>query len=98
MLWRATTEGASFLSGRSMVMAGHEDQEFVCYPISRAAEREGRSLINWNAELRIHDKNTRRGEDWNRTVDTSEFLSKFENWNFGWIKVPGYYSRGDDRL
>ena len=88
MLWRATTEGAPFLSGRSMVMAGHEDQKFVCYPISRAAEREGRSLINWIAELRIHDQTTWRREDWNRTVDTSEFLSKFENWDFGWIKVP----------
>ena len=88
VLWRATTEGAPFLSGRSMVMAGHEDQKFVCYPISRAAEREGRSLINWIAELRIHDQKTWRREDWNRTVDTSEFLSKFENWDFGWIKVP----------
>ena len=88
VLWRATTEGSPFLSGRSMVMAGHEDQKFVCYPISRAAELEGRSLINWIAELRIHDQKTWRREDWNRTVDTSEFLSKFENWDFGWIKVP----------
>ena len=71
-----------------MVMAGHEDQKFVCYPISRAAEREGRSLINWIAELRIHDQNTCRRENWNRTIDTSELLSKFENWEFGWIKVP----------
>ncbi|MEC7649673.1 MAG: flavin-dependent oxidoreductase, partial [Pseudomonadota bacterium] len=88
VLWRATMEGAPFLSGRSMVMAGHEDQKFVCYPISRAAEREGRSLINWIAELRIHDQTTWRREDWNRTVDTSEFLSKYENWYFTWIKVP----------
>ena len=88
VLWRATTEGMPFLSGRSMVMAGHEDQKFVCYPISRAAELEGRSLINWIAELRIHDQKTWRREDWNRTVDTDEFLSKFENWDFGWIKVP----------
>ena len=71
-----------------MVMAGHEDQKFVCYPISRAAEREGRSLINWIAELRIYDQKTWRREDWNRTVDTSEFLSKYENWYFTWIKVP----------
>lgn len=88
VLWRATTEGVPFLSGRSMVMAGHEDQKFVCYPISRAAERDGRSLINWIAELRIHDQKNWRREDWNRTVNTSGFLSKFENWDFGWIKVP----------
>jgi 2-polyprenyl-6-methoxyphenol hydroxylase-like FAD-dependent oxidoreductase len=46
VLWRATTEGEPFRSGRSMVMAGHEDQKFVCYPISCEAEKQGRSLIN----------------------------------------------------
>ena len=98
VLWRATTEGAPFLSGRSMVMADHEDQKFVCYPISRAAEREGRSLINWIAELRINDQKTWRREDWNRTIDTSELFSKFENWDCGWIKVPDIIRWGDDRL
>ncbi|MDF1736699.1 MAG: FAD-dependent monooxygenase, partial [Minwuia sp.] len=29
VLWRATTEGEPFLTGRSMVMAGHADQKFV---------------------------------------------------------------------
>ena len=65
-----------FLSGYLMVMVGHEDQKFVCYPISRVAELEGRSLINWIAELRIHDQKSRCREDWNRTGGTDEFLSK----------------------
>ena len=43
VLWRAVTEAAPFLSGRSMIMAGHADRKFVGYPISRAlAERGGR--------------------------------------------------------
>ena len=88
VLWRATTEGEPFRSGRSMVMAGHEDQKFVCYPISRDAEKRGRSLINWIAELRIRDRATWRREDWNRTTDVAEFLPRFEDWDFGWIKVP----------
>lgn len=88
VLWRATTEGEPFLSGRSMVMAGHEDQKFVCYPINREAEKRGRSLINWIAELRIRDRATWRREDWNRTTDVAEFLPRFEDWDFGWIKVP----------
>ena len=88
VLWRATTEGEPFLSGRSMVMAGHEDQKFVCYPISRAAEKQGRSLINWIAELWFRDRESWRREDWNRTTDISDFLPGFEDWDFGWIKVP----------
>ena len=88
VLWRATAEGMPFLSGRSMVMVGHEDQKFVCYPISRVAELEERSLIDWISELCINDQNSGRREDWNRTVGTDEFLSKFENWDFGWIKMP----------
>jgi len=88
VLWRATTESEPFLSGRSMVMAGHEDQKFVCYPISRDSEKRGRSLINWIAELRIRDRATWRREDWNRTTDVAEFLPRFEDWDFGWIKVP----------
>jgi len=88
VLWRATTEGAPYLSGRSMVMAGHEDQKFVCYPISREAEKRGRSLINWIAELRFRDRDTWRREDWNRTTSIDDFLPMFEDWDFGWIKVP----------
>jgi 2-polyprenyl-6-methoxyphenol hydroxylase-like FAD-dependent oxidoreductase len=83
--WRATTKGEPFRSGRSMVMAGHEDQKLVCYPISREAEKQGRSLINWIAELRIRDRATWRRKDWNRTTDVSDFPLGFEDWGFGWI-------------
>ncbi|MEO8838784.1 MAG: FAD-dependent monooxygenase, partial [Herbaspirillum sp.] len=34
MLWRAVTEAEPYLDGRSMFMAGHQDQKFVAYPIS----------------------------------------------------------------
>src|SRR5688572_2450199 len=33
VLWRGVTEGEPYLGGRTMVMAGHESQKFVCYPI-----------------------------------------------------------------
>ena len=88
ILWRATTEGEPFLSGRSMVMAGHENQKFVCYPICRETAARGRSLINWIAELRVDDRTLRRREDWNRRGDLADFLPRFESWDFGWLKVP----------
>jgi 2-polyprenyl-6-methoxyphenol hydroxylase-like FAD-dependent oxidoreductase len=37
-LWRAVTEGAPFLSGRTMIMVGHFGRRVVVYPISRRHE------------------------------------------------------------
>jgi 2-polyprenyl-6-methoxyphenol hydroxylase-like FAD-dependent oxidoreductase len=51
LLWRGVTAAQPFLSGRSMIMAGHADHKFVCYPISR--KERGQHLINWVAELRF---------------------------------------------
>src|SRR5690606_31059391 len=34
MLWRAVPEAPPYLDGCTMFMAGHQDQKFVCYPIS----------------------------------------------------------------
>ncbi len=39
ILWRGITAGDAFLSGRTMIMAGHEILKFVCYPISKEAGR-----------------------------------------------------------
>ena len=33
ILWRGITRASPFLTGRSMIMAGHEFQKFVAYPI-----------------------------------------------------------------
>lgn len=87
VLWRGITEAPAYLGGRTMVMAGHGDQKFVCYPIDPAAS-PGRSLINWIAELRFPEGADWRREDWNRPGDTADFLPRFESWDFGWLDVP----------
>jgi 2-polyprenyl-6-methoxyphenol hydroxylase-like FAD-dependent oxidoreductase len=89
ILWRGVTESTPYLDGRSMIMAGHERQKFVCYPISRRALDEGRAVVNWIAELK-YDVATHawRREDWNRAGRLDEFLPQFENWQFGWLDVP----------
>jgi 2-polyprenyl-6-methoxyphenol hydroxylase-like FAD-dependent oxidoreductase len=87
LLWRSTTETTPFLTGRSMIMAGHQSQKFVAYPISAEAAARGRSLVNWVAELTIGaDKEPPR--DWNREVDRSVFLPAFGAWKFDWLDVP----------
>ncbi len=89
ILWRGITTSDAFLSGRTMIMAGHEVLKFVCYPISREADANGKFEINWVAE-RLLDPNYKwRREDYNRTGNLAEFLPQFEQWDFDWLDVAG---------
>ncbi|MDQ8730761.1 flavin-dependent oxidoreductase [Bradyrhizobium sp. LHD-71] len=88
ILWRGITEGDVFLSGRTMIMAGHQHVKFVCYPISNRDDR-GRQEINWIAERTLDPTYQWRREDYNRTARLDEFLPWFEDWRFDWLDVPG---------
>jgi 2-polyprenyl-6-methoxyphenol hydroxylase-like FAD-dependent oxidoreductase len=94
LLWRGTCEGAPFLDGRTMIQAGHADQKFVCYPISRQLAVAGRARINWIAELSVaHDTPPR--QDWSRRVDASIFREPFAGWRFDWLDVPALIDATD---
>lgn len=94
LLWRGTCEGAPFLDGRTMIQAGHANQKFVCYPISRELADAGRSRINWIAELSVaHDTPPR--QDWSRRVDASIFRERFAGWRFDWLDVPALIDATD---
>jgi len=94
ILWRATTRGKPFLTGASMIMAGHQNQKFVAYPIEPVGE-DGLQRINWVAELTRAQM--RRREDWNREGDVADFLPAFEAWRFDWLDVPAII-RGAERV
>lgn len=87
ILWRGTTRGAPFLSGRSMFMAGHARQKFVCYPITAPGD-DGLATINWVAELRFDAATLPAREDWNRRGDPDDFLPRFADWRFDWLDIP----------
>jgi 5-methylphenazine-1-carboxylate 1-monooxygenase len=89
ILWRGITEADAFLSGRTMIMAGHEILKFVCYPISKQPDASGRHRINWVAERHMPPTYQWRREDYNRTAKLEEFLPWFESWHFDWLDVPG---------
>lgn len=89
ILWRGVTAANAFLSGRTMIMAGHETLKFVCYPISREADRDGKFQINWVAERHMPPTYQWRREDYNRTARLEEFLPWFTDWKFEWLDVPG---------
>ncbi len=89
ILWRGITESDAFLSGRTMIMAGHEVLKFVCYSISREPNARGKFQINWVAERLLDPSYQWRREDYNRAARLDEFLPWFEDWRFDWLDVPG---------
>ena len=92
ILWRGMARAAPYLTGRSMIMAGHEFQKFVCYPISQpgkdGAGDDGKATINFIAERKFAPDHAWRREDWNRAGDPADFLPQFEAWRFDWLDVP----------
>ncbi len=95
ILWRGTTRAAPYLTGRSMIMAGHEFQKFVAYPISRFAADRGEAVINWIAERKFRPDHSWRREDWNRPGELADFLPQFADWRFDWLDVPAIVQAAD---
>lgn len=89
IMWRGTSRATPFLSGASMILAGHDTQRFVAYPIGAPEPDMGLALINWIAERTVDPTRHFEKEDWNRRVDPSRFAADFAEWDFGWIDVPG---------
>lgn len=88
LMWRGVTVGKPYLGGNTMVQAGHHNQKFVCYPISRAHAERGEALINWICDLHMGDGALPSREDWNKSGRLEDFLPRFADWNFGWLDVP----------
>lgn len=86
ILWRGMTESTSFLTGKSMIMAGYQDKKFVAYPVCPETAAKGRSLVNWIAELAVEEMPSIT--DWNKKIDKQKFAPEFAKWNFGWLNVP----------
>ena len=88
ILWRGIVETAPFLDGRTMIMVGNSQQKAVIYPVSKKLMREGKSLVNWIAELPIPMDLPPQKEDWNRKGIKSDFAESFRAWNFPWLNIP----------
>jgi 2-polyprenyl-6-methoxyphenol hydroxylase-like FAD-dependent oxidoreductase len=94
ILWRATAKTRPYLSGASMIMAGHQHHKFVAYPIAPVGE-DGLQTINWIAELTVPQMPGR--EEWNKEVDRSVFAERFSAWRFDWLDIPALIA-GADRV
>jgi 2-polyprenyl-6-methoxyphenol hydroxylase-like FAD-dependent oxidoreductase len=83
VLWRGAVRAPAFLDGRTMFMAGDDNQKAVIYPIT--PPDDGLALINWVAERPMDvDMAT---VSWNREVDVAEVAQYFEEWDYGWLDI-----------
>jgi 2-polyprenyl-6-methoxyphenol hydroxylase-like FAD-dependent oxidoreductase len=91
ILWRGCFERDPYLTGASMIWAGHANQKFIAYPISAKSARLGKSLVNWIAELRVRDADdpdtTPPQADWTKRVPKDRFAGPFENWTCGGLRM-----------
>ena len=95
VLWRGITSEAPFRTKASMVMIGHDTQRFVSYPIS-GPDSNGRSIINWIAELKFDPSNPWPKGDWSKKVNKSKFIDQFKDWAFEWINPHQLISDAGD--
>ena len=86
--WRGVTVGPPFLSGRTMLLAGHLERYVVVYPISKRHEDEGVALINWVANLKTADGRPMPRQEWDHTSRLDEVLAAFEASRFNFLDVP----------
>lgn len=91
ILWRGCTERIPYLTGASMIWAGHANQKFIAYPIGRRGPNGEKSLVNWIAELRVREESdpdtTPPVTDWTKSVDKNVFQGPFEGWTCGGLKM-----------
>jgi 2-polyprenyl-6-methoxyphenol hydroxylase-like FAD-dependent oxidoreductase len=94
-MWRGTTVGKPFLSGRTMIMAGHFARRVVVYPISRVLEQQGQALINWVAELKTAADQPMPVQDWEHRSDPEDAVAPFHSYVFDFLDVPSMIRNAD---
>jgi 2-polyprenyl-6-methoxyphenol hydroxylase-like FAD-dependent oxidoreductase len=98
ILWRGTTQGRPFKSGASMVLIGYPGLRFVAYPITAADPVTGLATINWICNLRMGAADSFRKEDWTRAARLEDFLPRYQDFDLGWIDIPGLIKGADEVL
>jgi 5-methylphenazine-1-carboxylate 1-monooxygenase len=96
LLRRGVREQEPFGDGRTMFVAGNHDLKVVCYPISEQARRDGRSLVNWVAEIRTDEPRSAEDADWNR-VGGRDFIAEYRGFSMPDLDLIGLME-GTDRI
>ena len=94
LIFRAATETAPFLTGRSQFMVGGR-QTVIGYPMSRRYMDRGRSMTNWAARFFIDPAGGFPREDWNRRGALADFAPRYANWIFDWMNFPELFANAE---
>jgi 2-polyprenyl-6-methoxyphenol hydroxylase-like FAD-dependent oxidoreductase len=92
-LWRAVAQAPPFLTGRSMVVAGHWGHRAVVYPLS--APVDGRVLTNVVLEAQTAAGKPMPRQDWIHAVDRDEVRARFGTMRFDWLDVASLIDEAD---
>jgi 2-polyprenyl-6-methoxyphenol hydroxylase-like FAD-dependent oxidoreductase len=92
-LWRAVAYAPPFLTGRSMVVAGHWGHRAVVYPLS--VPTDGRVLTNVVLEAQTAAGKPMPRQDWVHVVDRDEVRARFGTMSFDWLDVAGLIEVAD---
>lgn len=91
VMWRGTSWGAPFLTGRSMIVTGDDRHRIVLYPIRRDPAAGG-ALINWvAARPRLPGDGGLPRRD-----NRSSLLDYFGDWRFDWLDIPRIFNSSGD--
>jgi 2-polyprenyl-6-methoxyphenol hydroxylase-like FAD-dependent oxidoreductase len=86
-LWRGLADSSPFLGGRTMIVSG-SDPTVVAYPVCRAAEQRGRSIVNWGVAARLAHPTQAPLGDWHHLGGLDDALSHVADRCFDWLDVP----------
>jgi 2-polyprenyl-6-methoxyphenol hydroxylase-like FAD-dependent oxidoreductase len=88
MLWRGARDWPTFLTGRSMIVAGGLHAKVVVYPIAEGSSPVSR-LTNWAVLVKVGDGNSppSRREDWSRPGKREELMPHVERFTVPHVDV-----------
>jgi 2-polyprenyl-6-methoxyphenol hydroxylase-like FAD-dependent oxidoreductase len=86
-LWRGLIDTEPFLGGRTMILSG-ANPTVVVYPVSRAAEESGRSMVNWGVGARLGQPTQAPLGDWHYLGGLDDVLPHVADRRFDWLDVP----------
>lgn len=94
--FRGSTLAPPYLGGESMIIVGDRRQRLVSYPISRQAQLQGESHINWIAAFPSADGGYE--ESWTNLADPMELAEHYRDWKFDWLDIPALLEATDKVL
>jgi 2-polyprenyl-6-methoxyphenol hydroxylase-like FAD-dependent oxidoreductase len=88
MLWRGAVEWPTFLTGRSMIIAGGMAAKLVVYPIAEAA-RPDRRLTNWAVVARVGTGSTPppNKADWSRPGRFEDLMPHVQRFRIPYVNA-----------